>query len=133
MSVPRLGRVPPRSFPGKPGRPRKAPVVPLNPGHTSGHADSGQLASDGSAEQKAPRPSRTQATQAGALVTLAPRLVDLPGAVAYLGRSPWAVRALMESGRLTPVRVELAPGWVLRRLLFDVRALDALVDSWGGR
>ncbi len=52
-----------------------------------------------------------------------PRLLDLPGAAAYLSLSPRFVRVLVERGDLVSVRIG-------RRLLFDVQDLDQLVQRW---
>lgn len=62
-----------------------------------------------------------------------PRLLDLKTAARYLGGiSPWTVRGLVAKGDITPVRLPSVkhPGEAGRRLLFDVRDLDALVDRW---
>jgi hypothetical protein len=55
----------------------------------------------------------------------------------YLGIKPWDLRALIRIGALTPVRVALGPDrrgrradGQLRRVLVDLRDLDALVDAW---
>ena len=59
---------------------------------------------------------------------LAPRLVDLEGADQYLGGvSSWTVRDLIDNGTLARVRLPLPGGRELRRVLVDVRDLDALV------
>jgi hypothetical protein len=55
-------------------------------------------------------------------------VVDLAGAAAYLSLSTWGVRDLVAAGTLKPVRLPTTGGRDLRRLLFDVRDLDALVD-----
>jgi excisionase family DNA binding protein len=49
------------------------------------------------------------------------RLLSLPEAAEYLGLSPWTVRELAGKGRLPCVRIT-------RKLLFDLRDLDALID-----
>ena len=59
-----------------------------------------------------------------------PRLLDLKGAAAYLGVSPWTIRDLETSGTLRRVNVPLGMGKDLRKLLFDREDLDQLVDSW---
>ena len=61
-----------------------------------------------------------------------PRLLDVQAAAAYLGGvSTWSVRALVEAGHLVPVRLPACrrPGESSRRLLFDVRDLDALIEK----
>jgi len=59
-----------------------------------------------------------------------PRLLDLKGAAAYLGVSPWTIRDLEASGTFRRVNVPLGMGKDLRKLLFDREDLDQLVDSW---
>jgi hypothetical protein len=59
-----------------------------------------------------------------------PRLLDLHVASAYLGLSEWTVRELEQSGILARVRIPLQNHGELRKLLFDKRDLDCLVDSW---
>ena len=49
------------------------------------------------------------------------RLLSLPETAAYLGLSPWTIRELTWKGRLPVVRIT-------RKLLFDLRDLDALID-----
>ncbi len=53
------------------------------------------------------------------------RLLDTDQAAAYLGVCAGTVRSLMSRGTLTAIR---PPG--MRRLLFDVHDLDALVERW---
>jgi hypothetical protein len=60
----------------------------------------------------------------------APRLLDLVATAAYLGVSPWTVRDLEAAGTLHRVRVPLAGGRELRKLLFDVADLDRLIAAW---
>ena len=59
-----------------------------------------------------------------------PRLLDAKAAAAYLGVSHWTIRAYVEKGELVPVRLPAVrrSGEDCRRLLFDVRDLDAFVD-----
>jgi hypothetical protein len=68
-------------------------------------------------------------------VSVPPRLRDVDAAGDYLGVSPWTVRALVAEGHLKPVRLPSVryPGENGRRLLFDVRDLDAAVDKWKAR
>ena len=61
---------------------------------------------------------------------VAPRLLDLKGAAAYLGVSPWTIRDLEANGTLRRVNVPLGMGKDLRKLLFDREDLDQLVDLW---
>jgi len=85
---------------GKPGRPRtRPPAAPAFP-----------------------------APSVAGVAPLAPRLVDLEGADQYLGGvSSWTVRDLIDNGTLARVRLPLPGGRELRRVLVDVRDLDALV------
>jgi hypothetical protein len=62
-------------------------------------------------------------------VPVAPRLLDLGGAAAYLAVSPWTVRDLEAAGTLKRVRVPTGGG-ELRKLLFDRADLDRLVEAW---
>jgi hypothetical protein len=61
---------------------------------------------------------------------LPPRLLDVSGAAAYLGGvSTWTIRDLHAAGRLPRVTLPLAGDRELRRLLFDVRDLDRLIEA----
>lgn len=63
----------------------------------------------------------------------APRLLDVKAAASYLGGiSTWTLRALVGDGHLRPVRLPSVRhrGEQGRRLLFDRRDLDALIDTW---
>jgi hypothetical protein len=64
------------------------------------------------------------------VAALAPRLLDLPAAAAYLGVSPWTVRDLEAVGTLRRVRIPLPNQGELRKLLFDRLDLDQLIDAW---
>jgi hypothetical protein len=59
-----------------------------------------------------------------------PRLLDLPTTATYLGVSEWTVRDLDAAGVLRRVRIPLPNGTELRKLLYDVRDLDQLVERW---
>jgi hypothetical protein len=59
---------------------------------------------------------------------LLPRLLDLQGAAYYLSVSPWTVRDLEAAGVLARVRIPLANGGELRKLLFDRQDLDRFVE-----
>ena len=62
-----------------------------------------------------------------------PRLTDVDGAALYLGGvGTGFVHGLVREGLLTPVKLPSMrrPGEQNRRLLFDVRDLDALIDKW---
>jgi hypothetical protein len=84
---------------GSPGRPKKTP-----------HAD-------------------PIAAIAVAAAGLPPRLVDVEGAARYMSVSSWTVRDLHASGRLPRVRLPLGGDRECRRLLFDVRDIDKLIES----
>ena len=58
------------------------------------------------------------------------RLFDLGATAIYLGVSGWTVRDLEASGVLKRVRIPLPRGGEIRKVLFDVRDLDALVEKW---
>jgi hypothetical protein len=60
--------------------------------------------------------------------TITPRLVDVADAGRYVAVSPWTIRDLIASGTLRPVRLPGAGGRDLRRVLLDLRDLDALVE-----
>jgi hypothetical protein len=57
-------------------------------------------------------------------------LLDLVATAAYLGVSAWTVRDLEAAGTLKRVRVPVAGGGDLRKLLFDREDLDRLVEAW---
>ena len=59
-----------------------------------------------------------------------PRLLDLGATAFYLGVSVWTVRDLEAAGTLKRVRVPVAGGGDLRKLLFDRQELDRLVEAW---
>jgi len=58
------------------------------------------------------------------------RLLDLRSAAAYLGLSVYTVRELEWKGALPRVRIPLPNGGEVRKLLFDQRDLDRLIESW---
>jgi hypothetical protein len=58
------------------------------------------------------------------------RLLDLERAAAYLGLSGWTVRDLEAAGVLQRVRIPLANGGEMRKLLFDRADLDQLIERW---
>jgi hypothetical protein len=76
------------------------------------------------------RPARAPAVTVDVSIVrpLHPRLLDVMGAAAYLSVSPDVIRDLDARGALRRVRLPGAAGADLRRVLFDVRDLDALVD-----
>lgn len=117
----------PGSRRGKPGRPRKGDygifTQPVS-GHTSGTA--------------VIQPIGTAKEKLGALVPLtvapvAPRLLDLEAAAAYLSVSTWKVREMEAAGVLARVRIPLGGTAELRKLLFDRQELDELVNRWKER
>jgi hypothetical protein len=77
----------------------------------------------------------------GGLGTAAlPRLLPLPAAAWYLGISLFSLRDVVKSDGLRPVPVPLPPDrrgrrqdGQLRKLLFDVRDLDQLIEAWKER
>jgi len=97
---------------GRPGRPRKAPPGP----------DVGRANADAS-----PNGASERRVVIGASV---PRLLDLRATAAYLGVSEWTVRDLDAAGVLRRIRVPLANGGELRKLLFDRTDLDQLIEAW---
>ncbi len=150
MSSPRLGR-PGLAihFPGRRGRPRKRPADGHNAGMTgantcvNGGSGDGTLAQGATAPLGAIRPCLTPSRASGREYHAFPlatrdaevptrRLFDVREAAAYLGVSPWTLRGLEAVGAVPRVRVPLPGGGELRKLLFDVRDLDRLVDAWKG-
>jgi hypothetical protein len=64
-----------------------------------------------------------------AVRALAPRLVDVKGAAAYLGGlSVWTIFDLIQNGSVPRVRVPLPGGRELRRVLIDTQDLDRLIE-----
>jgi hypothetical protein len=63
-------------------------------------------------------------------VAIAPRLLDLEAAAGYLSVSTWTIRDMDAAGVLPRVRVPLANGRDLRKLLFDKADLDRLIAAW---
>jgi hypothetical protein len=105
----RLGR--------KPGRPKKFEAAPApavtetSVGRDREHRAGGRLAQ-------------------AAVGSIAPRLLDLKAAAAYLAVSPWTVRDLEASGILQRVNIPLSAHRDLRKVLFDRQDLDRLVEAW---
>ena len=97
-----IGPIPARRAPG---RPRKSAATSATPGSVN---DSPPLI-------PAPLPAR---------------LLELEVAAAYLGVSPWTIRDLEAAGTIRRVRVPLAQGRELRKLLFDKMDLDRLIEAW---
>lgn len=105
-----------RRLTGKQGRPRKA-----ESGHVSGTSSAGRGVNSGDQ-------GRGLAVQASEH-----RLLSLDNAARYLGVSPWTVRDLEAAAVLTRVRIPLANGGELRKLLFDREDLDRLIEGWKER
>ncbi len=100
----------------KPGRPKKEWSASI-----TGAAHSGTPRSNS---------SNSGAVAYEAVGPIPPRLLDLKGAAAYLGISPWTIRDLEANGTLRRVNVPSGPGRDLRKLLFDRKDLDHLVEAW---
>ena len=83
-------------------------------------------------------PPNAPVRRLGGLGTAAlPRLLPLPVAAWYLGISLFSLRDVVKSGGLRPVPLPLPPDrrgrrqdGHLRKLLFDVRDLDELIEVW---
>jgi excisionase family DNA binding protein len=56
-------------------------------------------------------------------------LLGVHEAAAYLGVSHWTLRDMVRAGSITPVRLPVAGGRDLRRILLDRRDLDDLVEQ----
>ena len=111
--------VPPRPR----GRPRKAMNEPGN-GHNPGTATAGSRVNSG---------GNRGALALQAVAPLAPRLLDLAGAAAYMAVSPWTIRQWEAEGALPRVRISLPitnkrRGGECRKLLFDRADLDQLIE-----
>jgi len=87
---------------GKPGRPRTRPERPAVP-----------------------------VVQVTGVAPITPRLLDVAGTAAYLGGiAEDSVRDLDARGVLRRVRLPGAGDRDMRRCLYDVRDLDALIEAW---
>src|SRR5262249_51774575 len=105
----------------RPGRPRNARSEEPANGHDLGIAPP-------QPRVKTKGNGRALVRQASA--PLPARLLDLHAAAAYLGGlSPWTIRDLVAAGRLPRVRLPLAGDRECRRLLFDVRDIDRLIEA----
>jgi hypothetical protein len=126
----RLRADPPPGFPGRAGRPRKHPIPA--PGGASPAAPERPAAGTPRVQSTA-RTRVNSGRNEGTVVYQVPaprRLLDLAATATYLGLAPWTVRELEWRGVLRRVRVPLPNGGEVRKLLFDVRDLDALIDRW---
>ena len=77
-------------------------------------------------------PRKTDEMPLVTLATLTPRLLSVDAAAAYLGIGAWTLRAMAADGKVpmvTPPAVRRT-GQPMRRVLFDVRDLDALIEKW---
>ncbi len=75
----------------------------------------------------------TSAQALHAVAPLAPRLLDLAGAAAYMAVSPWTIRQWEAEGALPRIRISLPitnkrRGGECRKLLFDRADLDQLIE-----
>lgn len=62
---------------------------------------------------------------------IAPRLLDLRSAAQYVGLSVWTLRELVLAGQVPAVRPPAPLGrGTLRRVLLDIRDLDACIAAW---
>ena len=126
----RLRENPPSGFPRRVGRPRTGPGPTVNAVPTGPESPA-----PGTAWAQTPMRTRVNGgpgdgagvPQTPALTPLMPRLLDVRGAAAYLGVSTWTIRDLDTAGRLPRVRLTLADR-ECRRVLFDVRDLDRLIE-----
>jgi hypothetical protein len=113
---------------GKPGRPRKHPLIAAPKGDT-------RVTAPSPARMNGGENGRALAQQAGALL---PRLLTVPLAATYLSLSEDVVLELMAAGTLAritvpaPVTAKRRSG-AIRRVLLNRHQLDALVDAWGPR
>lgn len=114
----------PGSRRGRAGRPRKGDLgifAKPEDGHNAGTPASKDRVNSG---------DRSHAAVCTTVGPVAPRLLDLHGAAAYLGLSKYTVRELEQQGILARVRIPLPDAGEVRKLLFDKQDLDLLVESW---
>lgn len=138
----RLRQNPPPGFPGPVGRPRRAPVEPVSEGSdgpvfSHGTATRGADPRAHSGRQRRPEAPKASAlppgaggllagpeVPVGAVAPLAPRLLDLDGASAYLGVSTWTLKGWLRRGLVQAVPM---PARVMR---LDRVELDAMITRW---
>jgi len=123
---------------GKPGRPPGARSSgPMgqgsaadltNPRTQSGAARS--LAADTARTVPVLRLPEADFARPPAVASLVPRLLPLPLAAAYLGIGERRLRDLVADGMIPRVRMPVANGGELRKLLFDREDLDRLIATW---
>jgi len=114
----------PGSRRGKPGRPRSGDLGIF------GKPESGHISGTPMQGTQSRRGDDDSAAVQETVVPVTPWLLDLRVSAGYLGLSEWTVRTLEQQGILKRVRVPLANQGEIRKLLFDKRDLDFLVDSW---
>jgi Helix-turn-helix domain len=102
---------------GRPGRPRAQSqgTVPARTGPSTAQPRDSAKPDRGSA------PDHETSALPG-------RLLDVYDAARYLSVSSWSIRDLCAAGRLPRVRLPLAGDREKRRLLFDLRDLDTLIE-----
>ena len=106
----------------RPGRPRKVTVPESNAGTVRAQASMRARMNAGDNERGLVAPASRQ----NDATPVAPRLLDVEKAAAYLGISSWTLREL----DVPRVRIPGPGGRGVRRLLFDVRVLDQLIERW---
>jgi len=95
---------------GKPGRPRGTEALGSGRAALSDSAQPSRVLTDATCPERA-------------------RLLDVEAAAAYLSVSTWTIRDLEAAGELQRVRLPLPGHREVRRLLYDVRDLDRLVEG----
>jgi len=115
---------------GRPGRPRRDGQ---GVGQSAAQPRRNATAPRGTSVPETEGPGRRARRLARAEIAVrsGARLLDVDGAALYLGVSAWTIRDLFAAGRLARVTLPYAdtdPRGEVRRLLFDVRDLDALID-----
>jgi hypothetical protein len=76
------------------------------------------------------RPRKASPASTASEHDAARRLLDLAATASYLAVSVWTVRDLEAAGTLKRVHIPLRNGGALRKLLFDIQDLDALIGQW---
>lgn len=84
------------------------------------------------AQQRLGKPGRPRLAEQAARVVApcSPRLLGLRAAAAYLGIAERTAREMDAAGVLRRVRIPLAAGGEMRKLLYDVQDLDRLIEVW---
>ena len=111
---------------GKPGRPRKRPIEA--PAPPSNAPPTGTARAQDTTKPHTNGGSGDRRLASPASAPIGPRLLDLRAAANYLSVAPWTLRELEWAGVLSRVRVPLANGGELRKVLFDRADLDALIE-----